>query len=326
MGLPCGAGFPACPTGEDKEAAVPDAPDHDQRLKVLLKEFYEQFFLCFFPTWAARFDFRDITWLDKELFLAPPHGEKRQLDLVARLRVRPGAPPPCPGATDLLALVHIEVESRESVQVFRPRMFDYYVQLRRDTQLPVLPIGLLLRVGLGGIGWDAYEEHFWEQRLLRFEYAYVGLPKLDGEQYVSGEHLLGVALSALMRVPKERRAEVHLEALKRIALSGENDYRRFLLAECVEAYGDLDETQRQRLEALLTTQQYQEVRPLVITTYERGRIAERLESVLLQLDTKFGPLSPAVKQRVEALSPEQLRQLQVEILKAQSLKELHLED
>jgi hypothetical protein len=196
--------------------------------------------------------------------------------------------------------------------------------------LPVLPIGLLLRVGLDGIGWDAHEEHFWEHRLLRFEYAYVGLPKLNAEQYVSGAHLLGVALSSLMKVPKERRAEVHLEALKRIALSRENDYRRFLLAECVEAYGDLDEAQRQRLEALLATPQYQEVRPLVITTYERGKLEgkmeERREMVLLQLEAKFGPLPPAIKQRVEALSPEQLRQVALEFVKAQSLKELGLED
>jgi hypothetical protein len=31
------------------------AQDHDQRLKVLLKEFFEAFLLCFFPTWAERF-------------------------------------------------------------------------------------------------------------------------------------------------------------------------------------------------------------------------------------------------------------------------------
>jgi hypothetical protein len=30
--------------------------------------------------------------------------------------------------------------------------------LRRDTGLPVPPIALFLRVGLDGIGWDAYEE------------------------------------------------------------------------------------------------------------------------------------------------------------------------
>ena len=85
--------------------------------------------------------------------------------------------------------------SREpALSAFRPRMFEYYIQLRRDTGLPVLPIALFLRVGLDGIGWDAYEEHFWEQRIVRFEYAYVGLPALDGEQYATGENLLGVAL------------------------------------------------------------------------------------------------------------------------------------
>jgi hypothetical protein len=213
-------------------------------------------------------------------------------------------------------------------------MFEYWEQLRRDSQLPVLPIGLYLRVGLDGIGWDAYEVFFWEHRILRFEYAYVGLPGLDAEQYVSGEHLLGVALSALMRVPPERRAELHAEALQRIARSGENDWRRFLLAECVEAYSELDEAQRQRLQALLTTEAYQEVRPFMITTYERGKIEgriegqvqERREMALLQLEAKFGPLAPAIKQRVEALSPEQLRQLLLDLVKGQSLKELHLED
>jgi hypothetical protein len=301
-------------------------PDPDQRLKVLLKEFFEQFFLCFFPVWAARFDFGELTWLDKEMFLAPPQGEKRQLDLVARLRIRPEAPPPQPGLAELLALVHVEVESRESVQPFRPRMFEYYVQLRRDSQLPVLPIGLFLRVGLDGIGWDAYEEHFWENRLLRFEYAYVGLPALEAEPYATGEHLLGVALSALMRVPPERRAELHAEALKRIARSGENDWRRFLPAECLEAYGDLDEAQRQRLETLLVTEQYQEVRPLMVTTYERGIIEGQRRMALSQLEAKFGPVPAEVRQQVEALALEQLRQLGLDILKAQSLDELHLQD
>ena len=53
---------------------TPDSPDHDQRLKVLLKEFFEQFSLCFFPPWAPRFDFGGVTWMDKEVFLAPPQG------------------------------------------------------------------------------------------------------------------------------------------------------------------------------------------------------------------------------------------------------------
>jgi hypothetical protein len=101
------------------------------------------------------------------------------------------------------------------------------IQLRRDTGLPVLPVALFLRVGLrvglDGVGWDAYEEHFWEHRVVRFEYAYVGLPALDGAQYATGENLLGVALSALMRRPDDRRAELYAEGLKRIASSGETE-------------------------------------------------------------------------------------------------------
>ena len=219
------------------------------------------------------------------------------------------------------------------------------VQLRRDTGQPVLPIALFLRVGLDGIGWDAYEEHFWEQRIIRFEYAYIGLPALDGEAYATGENLLGVALSALMRQPAERRAELYAEGLKRIASSGENDFRRFLLAECLEAYAELDEAQHERLQALLHTEAYQKVAPLMKTTYERGvkdgieqakttyerGIEQGIEqgerrSALRLMEVKFGPLTPKVKQQVEVLSPDALAQLQIDLLKARSLEELSLSD
>jgi hypothetical protein len=300
--------------------------DHDQRLKVLLKELFGQFFWCFFPAWAERFDFASIEWLDKEMFLAPPQGEKRQLDLVAKLRLQPGAPPPCEGMSELIALVHVEVETRKSAVALRPRMFDYYTLLRRDLGLPVLPIGLFLRVGLDGVGWDAYEEFFWDHCILRFEYAYVGLPGLNAEQYVTGEHLLGVALSQLMRVTPQRRAELFLEGLKRIVLSGENDRRRYLLRECLEAYSNLDTAQKEQYQALLNTPSYQEVKTTMMTTYEQGMLAGRREMVLVQLEAKFGLLSPTVRQRVEALDPEELRQLIRNLLKAQSLKELRLEE
>jgi hypothetical protein len=95
-------------------------PDHDQRLKVLLKEFFHQFMLCFFPTWAARFDFTHIDWLDKEVFLAPPQGTARELGLVARLHLVPDAPPVREGFQGLVALVHVEVESRDRAQELSP--------------------------------------------------------------------------------------------------------------------------------------------------------------------------------------------------------------
>ena len=134
--------------------------------------------------------FLRVDWLEQEVFTDPPRGERRSLDLVARLPLRPGVPHPAgaPGgpADCWLTLIHIEIDSRDTVVVLRPRMFDYYELLRRQYGLPVLPIALYLRVGLDGIGWDVYEEKYWDRRLLAFEYAYVGLPGLEGESMWPG--------------------------------------------------------------------------------------------------------------------------------------------
>ena len=308
--------------------------DHDQRFKTLLKAFFAEFFQVFFPAWADRFDFERVDWLEQEVFTDPPRGERRSLDLVARVPLRPGVPHPAPGLAEpadvWLTLIHIEIESQDSVAPLRPRMHSYYEQLRRQYGLPVLPIALYLRVGLDGIGWDVYEEKYWDRRLLSFEYAYVGLPGLEAERYLAREHLLGVALTALMRAPAARRAGVHAEALRRLAEARENDYRRYLLLECLEAYASLDEAQAQDLGALLRTERYQGARAMAVTTFEKGVQAglQQGQRAMLrkQLEAWFGPLSPGAQQRFEGLSPEQLDALALAMRSAQSLRELGLED
>jgi hypothetical protein len=97
----------------------------------------------------------------------------------------------------------------------------------------VLPVAVYLRVGLDGIGWEVYEEHFWEHRLVRFEYPYVGLPGLDAETYAQGDNWLGVALAALMRVPAEKRLEMGTRAYRRLVNCPESAFRRHLLCECM---------------------------------------------------------------------------------------------
>ena len=72
--------------------------------------------------------------------------------------------------------------------------------------------------------------------------------------------------------------------------------------------------------------EYQEVKPIMITTYERGIIQGQRVAALLQLEEKLGTLSPAVRQRVDLLSPEELRRLLIDVIRAQSLRDLGLED
>jgi hypothetical protein len=65
---------------------------------------------------------------------------------------------------------------------------------------------------------------------------------------------------------------------------------------------------------------------MTLTYYERGKLQERLETANALLEKKFGPLSPAIKAQVEAMSPEKLRQLNLAVGDAHSLKDLGLGD
>lgn len=309
--------------------------DHDQRLKALLCEFFKEFFQLFFPEWAERFDFSTVTWLDKEVFPDPPQGQRRMLDIVAKLSTRRAVATAGPApAEHWIALVHVEVESADSVAPLRPRMLDYYHFLRRQHQMPVLPIGFYLRVGLDGIGQDVYEEHFWEVPVLRFQYLYVGLPALPAEQYVSQDNWLGVALAALMCIPAERKAWLAAEALRRIRDCPHNEWRRFLLGEFVQAYLPLDEKQRHEYDRLLDSEPYEGVREMATTWYEQG-VAKGIEQgieqgqrnlFLMLLDERFGPLGEVARARVQSLSKDKLMQLGRSLFRAQSLRDLGLED
>jgi hypothetical protein len=301
--------------------------DHDQRFKTLIREFFEDFLLLFFRPWAERLDSTAVEWLDKEVFPDPPEGARHFLDLVAKLPTRQAVPVQRPGEPEQwLALVHIEIESPDKVTPLRPRMFRSYVELRARHGLPVLPIGLYLRVGLDGIGKDAYEEHFWELDVVLFKYLYVGLPALDGVQYVQGDDWLGVALAALMRIPKDRVAWLGAEALRRIKDAPVSEQRRFLLGECVQAYLPLNAEQQREFERLIGTEAYHGVQAMNTTWYEKGRDTERRELLREQLEERFGPLPAPALERLQHLPAERLKALIRAVLHAQSLRDLGLED
>ncbi len=315
--------------------------EHDQRFKRLLREFFPEFLTLFFPRHADGLDLSSVEWLDKELFAAALQGEVHILDLVARLRRRTAGASGAPA--ELLAIVHIEVESREAVAAFRPRMYHYYEYLRRTHDCPVLPVAVYLRVGLDGVGVETYVETFDDLEVLRFRYLYVGLPALEAEPYAAGANWLGVALAALMRVANADRPRLRAEAVRRVLVEcQENDYRRLLLMECIEAYLTLDEQQQHEYDQLLRMPPYQEVMPMMTTTFEKG-IAKGLEEgiakgmqqgkeqgqrriVWRQMEKRFGPLSPVARQRLEEWPAERLEELSLALLDASSLRALGLED
>jgi hypothetical protein len=298
--------------------------DHDQLFKELLKEFLPDFFWLFFPAWAERFDFTQVEWLDKEVFPDPPQGERKALDLLAKLScLIPPTPNEQPGPW--LTLIHIEVESRESVAPFRPRMFAYFGHVRAKHDLPVLPIALYLRVGLDGIGWDVYEERFWDQVLVQFHYPYVGLPALDAVQYLHGENWLGVGLIGLMKRALEQAAAMKAEGYSRIATSPLTKQQKHLLGCCLEAYIPLVGPHLAEYEHLMLSEKYPGAQTMALTTLDIVR-NETLRSIVERLLRKrFGTLPSTVREKLLTKSTQELEDLAEAVLTASSLQELGLE-
>ncbi len=305
--------------------------EHDQRFKVLLQEFLREFLALFFPDLLPHLDLARVTWLQQEHFPSAPEGMLRTIDLLAQIPMLPSAASLGPEYCTFEAiLMHIEIESADSVEPFRKRMYDYFHFLTHKHGLSVFPIAIYLRVGLEGRGKDVYEVRIWNRTPLRFEYDYVGLPGLEGPTYLALDNPLAMAWSALMRWPRERRAEAAVEALDRIVASPESPARKMLLCECVQAYAPLEDAQRVKLYSLLEQPQRQGVRAMVKTWSEegeeRGILKGKRDLLLKLLKSKFPDLSQAARQRVAEWPVEKIEEVSLAVLTAQSLRELGVED
>jgi hypothetical protein len=306
--------------------------DHDQRFKELLRERFADFLHLFFADFARRFDLSAVEWLDKELFDDPPDGGKHAVDLVAKVQATEPIDPDSADPTTWLALVHVEVESPDKTTRLKPRLPGYYFRLRAKHDLPVLPIVLYLKVGLDGIGVDTVVERFWEHETFNYRYLYVGLPGLNAEDYVGGENWLGVALSALMRMPPGRAAELGAEALRRISDAPVTERQRFLLGECVEAYLDLPVEEEERFRAILEANAGGKLMPRNKTSFdlgleegmekgrEEGELLARRAMLFELLEAKSGPVPADLAAKFAAeTAPGRLKQWLAEAVKAESL-------
>jgi hypothetical protein len=305
--------------------------DHDQRFKTLIRECFADFMELFFAEWAEKLDCQAAEWLEQEAFPDPPDGPRRAMDLVTRMPLRK---PDGDGSKDWLALVHIEIESPEAATSLRRRMYRYNGHLRDRYDLPVLPIGVFLKVGLDGLGIDVYTEFFESFQTLEFRFLYVGLPALDALQYLEGESSLGIALASLMKIPKDRIAWLGAEALRRLTEASLPEKKRFLLAECVQAYLPMDEAQRAEFDQLVEAKPYAGVQAMNKTVFEqgiekgfeKGAAQARREMLRDFVAARFGPLSDHVLNRIDSLDPDRLPALVKALPQASSLKDLGLED
>jgi len=288
---------------------------HDQLFKAVLEKFFRDFLELFFPKVAKRLDFRTLVFLDKELFADLPQGPTREVDVVARLETQEGEPE--------TVLVHIEVQSRPEKD-FARRMFEYSVLLWLRHRAPIFPVVLYLQGG-EGLTDEQYRTRLFGREIFRFDYASVGLARLRAEEYVE-TGLLGAALAVLM-APIKRADPVAFEAdlMRRVAKSGLDDFRKFLLFDIIETYSRLSAEERTRFERLISRKEYRTVQKVKETWSDRMRAEGKRETLLRLLKAKFGPLEAETIMKVDAMgSSTELDAYLDRIIKAESLEDMGL--
>jgi len=106
--------------------------DRDRLFKELLTTFFAEFIELFLPHMAAQLDRQSIHFLDKEIFTDVGTGDRHEVDLLARVRLR-----------DREAFILIDMENQSSPQTdFPQRMFQYYSRIDGKFHLPVYPIAV----------------------------------------------------------------------------------------------------------------------------------------------------------------------------------------
>ncbi len=307
---------------------------HDQLFKELLQTFFADFLRIVAPDVAARLRLETPRFLDKELFTDTTEGEHRYLDLLAKVEALDGE--------EELVLVHVEIEAdARGKEAMGHRMWRYAMQLWLRDDKPVLPVVLYLKGGAPDVVRTTAERSFAGHELATFTYWAFGLSRSRAAEYLDRPEVLASALAALMDPGNLSAPEHRIECLRRVGQAEVDDARRFLLANIVETYIELDKAERQEYERLLAAEPNREVHAMEMTWadtlkaegmekglakgLEKGRLEGMRALVADLLEHQFGPLSKETKGRLEAVaSADELSQLFQHALEVESLGELEL--
>jgi len=293
---------------------------HDQLSKSLIKLFFADFLRLVDPESASHLQTGGTIFLDKEDFTDWPAGDRREMDLLAKVPV---------AGEEVPLLVHVEIET-DFRSGMDHRLWQYYMQLRLRHGLPVLPVLVNLRGGRPGVHQGTLHEGFKKKVTAVFHYLVVGLSGCRAEEWLVRPEPIAWAFAALMRPGKWSRAELMLECLRRIALSDVTELRKQVLVNWVETYVQLTGQDALELQRLLDLEGNEEIRAMELTWLgkaeargvEKGlesatrQAVERMRRVVFrQIEQRFGGVPTAVRRKVEAIdSLEPLAELAEKVL------------
>jgi hypothetical protein len=282
--------------------------DHDQLFKKLLREFFLEFVEVFLPAAWNYLDPTGIEFLDKELFTDLPLGEKRDADLVVKVRFK---------GQRAYFLIHVEPERarRRKRGEFAWRMFDYFALLTRDHHLPVYPVALLSYDKPRNLEADTFRVEFPDKTVLEFRFTVIQPNRLNWRDYLRHDNPAAAALMAKMGIAPEDRVEVKKECLRMIARLRIDREKTKFLARFVDTYLRLDAKEEEQFNAAIKKlpREEKEAAMELMTSWEEKGLQQGLqrerEFILRLLEQQVGTLSKRLQATLKRLPIEQLESL-----------------
>ena len=170
--------------------------DHDRLFKELLSTLFLDFLEVFCTELATYLDAGSLEFLDKEISTDVTHGERHEVDLVAKARFR-GQP--------LGFLIHVETQAQRRGS-FSRRMFTYFARFHEKYGLPVYPIAVFSYRAPEKPEPDEYRIDFPDLAVLSFQFRVVQLNQLAWQDFEKRTSPIVAALMANMGRGLERRS------------------------------------------------------------------------------------------------------------------------
>jgi hypothetical protein len=284
---------------------------HDQLSKSLIETFFPDFLRLALPASAPRLRLAEATFLDKELFTDWPSGDRRELDLLARVPVEQG---------EVHLLVHVEIQA-EARAGMDERLWRYYMQVRLRHDLLVLPILVNLRGGRPGMEIGILEEGFEAPATGVFRYRVLGLSGCRAEDWLARPEPVAWAFAALMRPGAWSRAELKIECLRRVDQSDVTGWHKQVLVNWIETYVQLSGEDAAEFLWLLELDENKEIQDMELTWLEKAEVRGREQERAQNLEKMRRAVLRGLAQRFGAV-PERIQKSIQEIDSVESLVEI----
>jgi hypothetical protein len=273
--------------------------DHDRLFKELVTTFFVEFIELFFPQIALELDRDSIEFLDKEIFTDISSGEKHEVDLLVKVKLR---------GREVFILIHIENQASAKSD-FPRRMFQYFALLLGKYGLPVYPIAIFSYDAPLVPAEDRYQLDLFGLPILRFQFHPIQLNRLNWRDFLSKPNPVASALMTKMNIAPEDRPRVKLKCLRMLATLKLDPARTELIGVFMNSYLRLTANEmnvyNRELQAL-EPEKKEFIMEVINEWTEMGSVQGRLKLVLRQLRHRFGNVPPELTEQLSHLPAEKI--------------------